>query len=99
MNDESIDAENRANEIELTDWLNGLKVRVAVRICRAYTKKKLSSFNVEDDEKDDNANHKLNDENEEENTQERSDKKNESDSLLMSMSQVEFMISHVLCIC
>jgi len=73
-----------------------LKIRVAV--C-AYTKKKLSSFNVEDDEKSDDANHKLNDENEEEKTQERSDKKNVSDSLLMSMSQVEFMISHVLCIC
>jgi hypothetical protein len=36
MDDESIDAENRADEI--TDWLNGLKVSVALRICRAYTK-------------------------------------------------------------
>jgi hypothetical protein len=79
MNDESIDAENRANEI--TDWLNGLKVRVAVRICCAYTKKKLSSFNVEDDEKSDDANHELNDENEEENARKRSDEKNMSDSL------------------
>ncbi len=50
-------------------------MRVAIHICHAYTKKKLSSFNVEDDEK------------------------NVSDSLLMSMSQVEFMILHVLCIC
>jgi hypothetical protein len=44
MNDESIDAENRANEI--TDWLNDLNVRVAVRICRAYIKKKLSSLKI-----------------------------------------------------
>jgi hypothetical protein len=44
MNDESIDAENRANEI--TDWLNDLKMRVAVCICRAYIKKKLSSLKI-----------------------------------------------------
>ncbi len=66
MNDESIDAENQANEI--TDWLNDLKIRVAVCICHTYTKKKLSSFNVEDDEKSDDANHELNNENEEEKT-------------------------------
>ncbi len=76
-----------------------MKIRVAVCICHAYTKKKLSSFNVEDDEKSDDANHELNNENEEEKTQERSNKKNVSNSLLMSMSQVEFMILHVLCIC
>jgi len=28
-------------------------------MCRAFTKKKLSSFNVEDDEKSDDANHEL----------------------------------------
>ncbi len=39
MDDESIDAEKRADEI--TGWLNGLDVRVAASICRAYTKKKL----------------------------------------------------------
>ncbi len=44
MNDESIDAENRANEI--TNWLNGLKMSVTLRICRAYTKKKLSSLKI-----------------------------------------------------
>jgi len=44
MDDESIGAENRADEI--TGWLNGLEVRVAVRICRAYTKKKLSSLKI-----------------------------------------------------
>ncbi len=48
-------------------------MRVAVRICRAYTKKKLSSFNVENDEKSDDANHELN---EEENARTRSDEKN-----------------------
>ncbi len=42
MNDESIDAQNRANEI--TGWLNDLSV--ALRICRAYTKKKLSSLKI-----------------------------------------------------
>jgi len=74
-------------------------VRVAVRICRAYTKKKLSS--LKDNKKSDDANHELNDENEEENARERSDENlnNVRDSLLMSMSQIEFMISHVLCIC
>jgi len=55
--------------------------------------------NVEDNEKSDDANHELNNENEEENAWERSDENNVSDSLLMSMSQVEFMIEHVLCIC
>jgi hypothetical protein len=93
MDDESIGAENRADEI--TGWLNGLEVRVAVRICRAYTKKKLSSLinaNVEDDEESDGANHEQNDENEEENARERSDEDNVSDSLWMGMSQVEFMI-------
>ena len=44
MDDESIGAENRADEI--TGWLNGLEVRVAVRICRAYTRKKLSSLKI-----------------------------------------------------
>ncbi len=44
MNDESIDAENRANEI--TDWLNDLKMSVVLRICHAYTKKKLSSLKI-----------------------------------------------------
>jgi len=44
MDDESIGAENRADEI--TSWLNGLKVSVALRICRAYTKKKLSSLKI-----------------------------------------------------
>ncbi len=44
MNDESIDAENRANEI--MNWLNGLKMSVVLRICRAYTKKKLSSLKI-----------------------------------------------------
>jgi hypothetical protein len=44
MDDESIDAENRADEI--TGWLNGLKMSVALRICRAYTKKKLSSLKI-----------------------------------------------------
>jgi len=39
MDDESIDAENRR-------WLNGLKVSVALRICHAYTKKKLSSLKI-----------------------------------------------------
>ncbi len=67
-------------------------MKVAVRICHAYT-------NVKDDEKSDDANHELNNENEEENARERSDENNVSDSLLMSMSQVEFMILHVLCIC
>ncbi len=56
-------------------------MRVAVRICCAYTKKKLSSFNVEDNEKSDDANHELNDENEEKNARKRSDEKNMSDSL------------------
>ncbi len=41
---------------------------VALRICCAHTKKKLSSLNlnanVEDDEKSDSANHEQNDENE-----------------------------------
>ncbi len=55
--------------------------------------------NVENNEKSDDANHELNNKNEEENARERSDENNVSDSLLMSMSQVEFMISHVLCIC
>ncbi len=45
MDDESIGAENRANEI--TDWLNGLKMSVALRICRAYTKKELSSLKMQ----------------------------------------------------
>ncbi len=44
MNDESIDAENWMNEI--TNWLNDLKMKVAVRICCAYTKKKLSSLKI-----------------------------------------------------
>jgi len=56
-------------------------MRVAVRICCAYTNKKLSSFNVEDNEKSDDANHELNDENEEKNARKRSDEKNMSDSL------------------
>ncbi len=55
--------------------------------------------NIEDDEESDSTNHEQNDENEEENAEERSDEENVNDSLLMSMSQVEFMISHVLCIC
>ena len=73
MNDESIDAENRANEI--TNWLNGLKMSVALRICRAYTKKKLSSLKILSMQIlktmrkviRNNANHEQNDENEEEN--------------------------------
>ncbi len=44
MSDESIDAQNRADEI--TSWLNDFKVSVALRICHAYTKKKLSSLNI-----------------------------------------------------
>ncbi len=74
---------------------------VALRICRAYTQlaQYLFNANVEDNEKSDDANHELNNENEEENARERSDENNVSDSLLMSMSQVEFMILHILCIC
>ncbi len=44
MNDESIDAESRANKI--MSWLNDLKMSVAVHICHAYTKKKLSSLKI-----------------------------------------------------
>ncbi len=55
--------------------------------------------NVENNEKSDDANHELNNKNEEENAWERSDENNVSNSLLMSMSQAEFMIEHVLCIC
>jgi hypothetical protein len=44
MNDESIDAENRADEI--TSWLNDLNMSVTLRICRAYIKKKLSSLKI-----------------------------------------------------
>ncbi len=73
MNDESIDAENRADEI--TNWLNDLKMSVALRICRAYTKKKLSSLKILSMQIfktmrkviRNNANHEQNDENEEEN--------------------------------
>jgi len=72
MNDESIDAENRADEI--TNWLNGLKMSVALRICRAHTKKKLSSLKILSMQIlktmrkviRNNANHEQNDENEEE---------------------------------
>ncbi len=73
MNDESIDAENRANEI--TSWLNDLKMSVTLRICRSYTKKKLSSLKILSMQilKTmrkviwNSANHEQNDENEEEN--------------------------------
>ena len=50
MNDESIDAEKRANEI--TDWLNDLNVRVAVDICRAYTNHKQNDKNEEKNARD-----------------------------------------------
>ncbi len=86
MNDESIDAEKRANEI--TDWLNDLNVRVAVDICRAYTKKKLSSLKIR-------AMHMSkkvmmqNDKNEEKKARDKSDENNVSDSLWMSMSHVK----------
>jgi len=67
--------------------MNDLKMSVALRICRAYTKKKLSSLKILStqmyDEKSDSANHKQNDENEEENARERSDENNISNSLLM----------------
>ncbi len=70
MNDESIDAENQANEI--TNWLNDLKMSVTLRICRAYTKKKLSSLKILSMQIlrkviRNSANHEQNDENEEEN--------------------------------
>ena len=53
--------------------MNDLKMSVALRICRAYTKKKLSLLKIEN---------------------------NVSDSLLMSMSQVdEHVLMHMLSIC
>jgi len=84
MNNESIDAENRADEI--TDWLNGLNVRVAVRICRAYTKKKLSSLKIRAMQMSKTMRKVVMQ------ITSRSDEDNVSDSLWVSMSQVEFMI-------
>lgn len=52
----------------------------------------LCNANAKNNEKSDNAYHELNDENEEEYARERSDEDNVSVSLLISMSQVEFMI-------
>ena len=72
---------------EITSWLHGLKVSLALSICRAYTKKKTQlaqdslNANIEDDEESDNANHDQNDEKEEEEAEERSDEENVSESL------------------
>ncbi len=64
-----------------------MNVRVAVDICRAYTKKKLSSLKVRAMhmskmmKKSDDANHKQNDKNEEKKARDKSDENNVSDSL------------------
>ncbi len=39
-------AQHQLSANEITSWLNDLKVSVALCICRAYTKKKLSSLKI-----------------------------------------------------
>ncbi len=80
----NLDFENWVNE--RMNWLNYLKMSVALCICHAYTKKKLSLLKIANVKKIDDSNYKLNNKNEEKNAWNTSDKNNVSDNLLMSMS-------------